>query len=357
MEMNKIINVSLLLLSLSIVSCSKSLLSSNVSILRLNGNEIRVNASGVRVETNMMGGTTIDPPENCKIKGGPEFQYKSATDPAKDAHPCDECEKADLKALPYVQGSGDANKQSFSYTFKNACTSCEFVAVVDCSHPSEAGNRKVVERVVLGPPNQNNQNNNENTGDDTTITLEAPSNLTVTGTTSSSVSLSWDDNSDDEDGFKLERSGDGGVTWFEILSSSADVTSYTDNGGLFSATSYDYRVKAFNSERESAYSNTVTGTTAIAPADPPFNLTATAIGSNQINLTWTDNFDEDGYEVFRSTTMGGPYSSIGTTPQDDFDYQDMTAASNTTYYYVVQATKMGAPNSSDSNEASATTDP
>jgi hypothetical protein len=48
----------------------------------------------------------------------------------------------------------------------------------------------------------------------------------------------------------------------------------------------------------------------------------------------------DGYEVFRSTTDGGPYASVGTVSgRATTTCTDTTATSLTTYYFVVQSTK------------------
>ena len=87
----------------------------------------------------------------------------------------------------------------------------------------------------------------------------APSGLAATATSSSTVDLSWTDNSGDESGFKVERAASGGA-FSEIATVGADVTSYGDSG-LAASTTYDYRVRAFNADGDSAYSNTASATT------------------------------------------------------------------------------------------------
>jgi len=57
------------------------------------------------------------------------------------------------------------------------------------------------------------------------------------------VALAWQDNSEHEDGFVLERSGDGGMTWATVVTLAADVESYTDLN-LVSGSTYLYRIKA-----------------------------------------------------------------------------------------------------------------
>lgn len=83
----------------------------------------------------------------------------------------------------------------------------------------------------------------------------SPTNLEVTISTTSSVQLTWEDNSDDEVGFVIERSIDLGG--FELIDSVAfNVTDYIDNNLDVNST-YSYRVYAYNTAGNSEYSNTV----------------------------------------------------------------------------------------------------
>jgi fibronectin type 3 domain-containing protein len=90
------------------------------------------------------------------------------------------------------------------------------------------------------------------------------------------------------------------------------------------------------------------------PPAPPTGLAATA-GDATVSLDWNDNNepDFDVYDVYRSTSAGGPYSVI------DFDltssdYIDNTVSNGTTYYYVVTAIDTSLNESGYSNEDSAT---
>ncbi len=87
------------------------------------------------------------------------------------------------------------------------------------------------------------------------------------------------------------------------------------------------------------------------------NGTCNALSSTRVNLSWTATTSTfaDGYEIFRSTTNGGPYTSIATvTGAGTTSYTDATVAFSTTYYYVVQA-KRNAWRSPNSNQASVRT--
>ena len=92
----------------------------------------------------------------------------------------------------------------------------------------------------------------------------APSDLTATATGSSTIDLAWTDASSDETGFKIERSLNGSTGWTQIGTAAADATSYSDTG-LSSGTAYYYRVRAYNTYGNSAYSASANDTTDAAP--------------------------------------------------------------------------------------------
>jgi hypothetical protein len=81
----------------------------------------------------------------------------------------------------------------------------------------------------------------------------APSDLRVTRIAATSVDLAWTDNAMNEGGFYLERSMDG-VNWVVAATLQANTTSYRDKG-LTRATTYQYRVQAYNADGVSDYSN------------------------------------------------------------------------------------------------------
>src|SRR2546427_5135707 len=74
------------------------------------------------------------------------------------------------------------------------------------------------------------------------------------------LTLSWTDNSTNEDGFTIERETGSTGTFALIATVGPGVTSFADSG-LASATTYCYRVQAFNVAGDSAYSNQACGTT------------------------------------------------------------------------------------------------
>jgi len=90
----------------------------------------------------------------------------------------------------------------------------------------------------------------------------APSDLTASLASSSSVDLSWTDNSTNETSFVVERKTADGT--FSAIASLPQDTIALSDGGLSPGTTYTYRVKAFNG-RSSAYSNEAVATTPPLP--------------------------------------------------------------------------------------------
>lgn len=87
-----------------------------------------------------------------------------------------------------------------------------------------------------------------------------PSRLAAFSQSDDGINLRWMDNSDNEEGFKVERSRDG-VNWEEVALLGSDITSFSDTG-LNPNSEYSYRVSAYNGIAESSPSEVVTTATA-----------------------------------------------------------------------------------------------
>jgi uncharacterized repeat protein (TIGR02543 family) len=94
----------------------------------------------------------------------------------------------------------------------------------------------------------------------TMITPTAPTNLSAIATSSTIINLTWTDNANNEEGFRIERTAFSGIGFEEIATVAVDTTSYTDEG-LTPSTTYYYRVRAYNSAGDSGYSDAGTVTT------------------------------------------------------------------------------------------------
>jgi len=116
-------------------------------------------------------------------------------------------------------------------------------------------------------------------------------------------------------------------------------TSYTAN---FGATAFAYPIPTGYSGFDGQSANST---------NSPTNLLATA-GSGQASLTWTTVTSASCYNVKRSTTLGGPYTTISTSLTSP-NYTDTSVTNGTTYYYVVTAVSANGE-SGNSNEVTAT---
>jgi titin len=182
----------------------------------------------------------------------------------------------------------------------------------------------------------------------------APSNLTATATSCTNVNLAWTDNADNETGFKIERKESGGI-YTEIATVTANTTTYSDTTAV-AQKAYYYRAVAYNSFGNSFYTNEANVMTPACGAAPskPINLIASAISSSEINLSWSDNSDnEDGFKIERKE-LGGTYTEIKTLTANVTSYSDTGLNPNTTYYYRIRAYNSFG-HSDYSNEANATT--
>ncbi|MCI0535164.1 MAG: fibronectin type III domain-containing protein, partial [Verrucomicrobiales bacterium] len=163
-----------------------------------------------------------------------------------------------------------------------------------------------------------------------------------------------------------------GLIFQPLQASAADDIAFMNSGGSLFQTSFQRHANippgnqyvTFVQETQGGVTRNLSATEAwyvgrppaSAPPAVPTGLTATAVSSSQINLSWNDVSNETGYRVKRSTTSGGPYSQVGgDLSANTTTFADNTGlAAGTTYYYVVSAFNAGGE-SANSSQASDTT--
>ena len=103
-------------------------------------------------------------------------------------------------------------------------------------------------------------------------------------------------------------------------------------------TTYFYRVSAFNSMGNSPYSNEVSVTTPLTIPLAPINLTANALSSSEIDISWDDlASNETGYRVFRKKTSDTEWMLLANLVQNTTSYNDNAGLLEyTDYQYRVQ---------------------
>ncbi len=182
--------------------------------------------------------------------------------------------------------------------------------------------------------------------------LQPPTDLQYTYVSSASATLAWKDNSTNETYFKVERKIGPDSDWTTIITLSSNTTSYTVTN-LNTNYLYTYRIRAYSSIGGfDSFSNEVEVSTSIPKA--PDDLTAVAVSSTQINLSWEDTSEnETFFRIMRKAANSTVFLSLTDTLKDVTSYNDRSVAQGTKYSYKVLAyNKAG---HSESGVATATT--
>ncbi|KKQ27976.1 MAG: Outer membrane adhesin like protein [Candidatus Magasanikbacteria bacterium GW2011_GWC2_37_14] len=135
----------------------------------------------------------------------------------------------------------------------------------------------------------------------------APSGLgTVVAT--SSITISWADNSSDEDGFVIQQSLNG-VEYSTIATVSANITS-TVISSLYPNTRYWEKVASYNTSGTSTYTASNDDyTNPVAPGTP----TISNVSTSTLTATWSDNSNGSGTVYYVNYTGGFVTTSATTT--------------------------------------------
>jgi hypothetical protein len=167
--------------------------------------------------------------------------------------------------------------------------------------------------------------------------LGPPTNLVATATDKSTVSLTWQDNATAESGFSIEQSTDG-THFIQIGTTTANVDNYVVNYTSSDPSgTYYYRIRAFNSFGDSAYSGT-----AHASVGQIFTTIVAAPASAAPPATGTQQFSAVAYDQFgdpmeTQPTFTWSVSGTGYTISSG----GLLTAPATTATYHVQATANG----------------
>ncbi|MBE0643470.1 MAG: fibronectin type III domain-containing protein, partial [Bacteroidetes bacterium] len=181
--------------------------------------------------------------------------------------------------------------------------------------------------------------------------LPAPGNLTATLVSQNEVRLDWEDRSNGETGFEIERRLDG-EDWVFLLQTQPDNVSYNATG-LLPDTTYTFHVRAVGVDAASSWSNEVKVGTFTAPLAPG-NLDASAMGMESVRISWERASANEMYFELQRKIFGGSWALADTVGRGNFSVDDDGLAAGTTYSYRVRAVNtLG--NSPWSNEDTTTT--
>ena len=97
---------------------------------------------------------------------------------------------------------------------------------------------------------------------------------------------------------------------------------------------------------------TVTSNTPNSPTMIALSGTGTAAVTHSVTLSWVASTSSSvvGYNVYRGSVSGGPYTMLNSAPNVSTSYTDMTVSGGQTYYYIVTAVDASGNESVGSNE-------
>jgi len=183
-----------------------------------------------------------------------------------------------------------------------------------------------------------------------TTAPSTPTGLVASASSPSQISLSWASSTDDVavSGYRVYRGG-------ALLITLGPVTTWQDTG-LSPATTYSYAVQAIDAAGNASAQSAAASATTSAPADiiapsTPGGLTASAVSSSQISLSWTASTDDVGVTGYRVYRNGALLLTLGAVTR----LQNTGLSPSTAYTYTVQAVDAAGNASGQSVAASVTT--
>ncbi len=165
--------------------------------------------------------------------------------------------------------------------------------------------------------------------------LLPPTDLTISLVENNKIQINWVDNSTNETAYLIDRKM-GTFNWLENLGEvAANITSFTDNIPTNSDTVFSYRIRAFDDENYSAYSDTIAW---FSINSAPSSLQLEQIAQDSIKLTWQDNsIGEEYFRIDRKIDEKGWQMDYAHVPADTTHFLDYTTALYDTCNYKVFA--------------------
>lgn len=169
-------------------------------------------------------------------------------------------------------------------------------------------------------------------------TPAAPSQLEVSGSYAAGITLRWKDNSNNEEGFKIEKRIGQGV--FQEIGADSQQLVY-ENGFVYykdtnieDGKTYVYRVRAYNVLGNSAYSNEARIDVENVPV--PSNLQVAALSDNAVSLSWNIPLTQLATIIERKKGFDGQWHQIHKSAFGAVSYTDTGLAPDTRYFYRIR---------------------
>ena len=182
----------------------------------------------------------------------------------------------------------------------------------------------------------------------------APGSVTVSGKRSTTATLAWTDNADDETGFEVRGHVKGAATgtWAVLGSAAANATGATVTD-LTPLATYEVRVRAVRPAPTPDLDSAVF--TLVLPPAAPTLLSGSSPSATSATLTWTDVENDAGYKAMRWDEATSAWVQQGSTTAADATTATVGELErNTSYLFAVRATN-AAGDSANSNTRSVAT--
>jgi uncharacterized protein len=171
-------------------------------------------------------------------------------------------------------------------------------------------------------------------------TLEAaptpPIEFTAVATSPTRITLTWEDASDNEWGFKIEREDSSLGEFVEVGYVPVNNTTYNDTG-LDPEKFYSYRLRAYNDRGDSEYTEVIAVRTPKHLPDAPAHIEAVNVSHESITLKWEDNsINELGFEIEKSND-GIKFTHIATVERNGTQFVDNEIEPSNAYHYRIRA--------------------
>lgn len=165
--------------------------------------------------------------------------------------------------------------------------------------------------------------------------LYPPENIRTQALSKSAIKLAWKDSNIGNNKTVIYRSLDPIENFTIIHNAYIDNGEFTDSG-LTENTPYYYRIQFVDGDRSSDISS-VYGNSTLYEMPVPENFAAGIVTTSSIQLTWElSNEDQnliDAFNLYRSESLGGPYTKIQTLQPHIRSFTDLGLIPATPYYY------------------------
>ena len=148
----------------------------------------------------------------------------------------------------------------------------------------------------------------------------APSSLAAGAPTPTHIDLSWQDNSNNETGFEVERGRTSTGPFSNLTTLPAGSTWHADLT-VVAGTTYCYRVRAVRDKGRttySAYSNVACATTPSPPAAPQ-GVKAELVDVGRVRVSWQPSTGATTYHVERAATADGSFTRLATPSSSPYE--------------------------------------